>query len=204
MIVEISVDDGHVLDAKVASMLNDHGLRGTFYIPYLSAEISSEQILLIAENHDIGGHTMTHPSDLKQLSDDDLRFEVETCRQSLQDFTGQPINSFCYPRGRYDERVIQAVMDAGYTNARTTKIGHTKLEYPTSASLYERYTTVHLYQRPEYDDIPVGEYAQQKLSEAISNGEGGYFHLWMHSWEVERDNHWQLLDNLLTSLEGMQ
>jgi len=46
----------------------------------------------------------------------------------LEDKLGVDIKSFCYPYGDYDERVMDAVKDAGYKLAFSVDSGHIKKE----------------------------------------------------------------------------
>jgi peptidoglycan/xylan/chitin deacetylase (PgdA/CDA1 family) len=78
---------------------------------------------LIAAGWEIDSHTLTHP-DLTTLPDADLRREVRQSRARITRLLGQPASFFCYPSGRYDARVIQAVRAAGYLAATTVAPGY--------------------------------------------------------------------------------
>ena len=68
----------------------------------------------------IGAHTMHHPL-LTYLTDpEELRREVQECREVLEQRLGHPVRTFCYPAGKFGEQSVQAVKDAGYTWAVTT------------------------------------------------------------------------------------
>jgi len=69
-----------------------------------------------------GSHTQTHP-DLTQLSDEQLHSELVDSKKEIEDQLGQPVNHFCYPFGAHDDRVVDAVGEAGYTTATTTRRG---------------------------------------------------------------------------------
>ena len=49
--------------------------------------------------------------------------EVVGCQKALSDILGQPARVFSYPYGIYNQRVIQAVQQAGFTSACTTRPG---------------------------------------------------------------------------------
>jgi biofilm PGA synthesis lipoprotein PgaB len=70
----------------------------------------------------IASHSVTHPPDLTQMSDQDLVYEVTESKQRLETELGIPIQYFTYPAGHYDERVAQAVADAGYLAALTMRL----------------------------------------------------------------------------------
>lgn len=71
---------------------------------------------------ELNSHTLTH-SDLTALADDQLWAEVAGSRKLLRRMFHVPVDFFCYPSGRYDDRVIAAVEKAGYLGATTTIYG---------------------------------------------------------------------------------
>lgn len=75
-----------------------------------------EQVEEMAQNPlvTIVSHSVTHPRDLRELSDEDLRYELETAKARLEERLGVPIDYFTYPEGNHDERVVEAAETAGY------------------------------------------------------------------------------------------
>ncbi|HOF87324.1 MAG TPA: polysaccharide deacetylase family protein [Armatimonadota bacterium] len=71
---------------------------------------------------EIGSHTMTHPR-LTTLSDEKLVDEVRSSKHLLEDLLGGPVLGFSYPYGEVDARVRDAVAEAGYRYATTTRLG---------------------------------------------------------------------------------
>ena len=79
--------------------------------------MTGEQIAeLEALGYEIASHSNSHP-DLTQLDDEQLLVEVAGSKAFFEEM-GLTITTFIYPYGYYDERVSQAVQDAGYTAAR--------------------------------------------------------------------------------------
>jgi peptidoglycan/xylan/chitin deacetylase (PgdA/CDA1 family) len=77
---------------------------------------------MVASGHEVGSHSMTHPL-LPQLDDEALAYEVAESRRVLEAALGCPVETFCYPNGDSDARVVRAVKDAGYTRALSTRWG---------------------------------------------------------------------------------
>jgi peptidoglycan/xylan/chitin deacetylase (PgdA/CDA1 family) len=77
---------------------------------------------MAAEGHEIGSHSTSHPI-LPSCDDDRLRQETAGSRQAIEAALGAPIESFCYPNGDHDDRVVAAVEAAGYRYAVTTLWG---------------------------------------------------------------------------------
>jgi poly-beta-1,6-N-acetyl-D-glucosamine N-deacetylase len=67
----------------------------------------------------IAAHSVTHPKDVSQLTDDKLRYEVRQSKKILEDRLGVEIHTFTYPEGNYDARVTKEVEAAGYWGAFT-------------------------------------------------------------------------------------
>ncbi len=74
------------------------------------APLTWEQIgeMAASELVEIGSHTCTHP-DLRRLPEVELRRELGDSRRQLEDRLGQPVESFCYPRGLRSLRVEREV-----------------------------------------------------------------------------------------------
>ena len=130
---------------------------------------------------------MTHPRDLKMLSDDYLRREINLAKRMVERKTGYKLKWFCYPRGRFDQRVVKAVKSAGYERARTTRIGF-------DGKPYER-EGFHLFQRKEYGDTPWFDYIKERIQEARRRDFN--MHIWGHSWEINRDSQWHKFEDIL-------
>ena len=69
-----------------------------------------------------GSHTKTHPF-LSRLSQRDLKAELAGSKDDLEAHLQAPADFFCYPYGDYDSRTVEAVKEAGYNLAVTTKRG---------------------------------------------------------------------------------
>jgi len=65
----------------------------------------------------IQSQTVTHPADLRKLSDKQLTWEMTESKKSLEAHLGHRIEFVAYPNGKFDARCEQAVKAAGYTMA---------------------------------------------------------------------------------------
>jgi peptidoglycan/xylan/chitin deacetylase (PgdA/CDA1 family) len=71
---------------------------------------------------DIGAHSQTHPI-LEELSMQQSREEIFTCKNDLEQMFKVTIKDFCYPFGRFNEAIVSMVRDAGYETATTMRRG---------------------------------------------------------------------------------
>lgn len=192
MYVEFSFDDGTRADIRTNRLLNKYGICGTFYIPNCT-ELERDEIQIISKNHEIGGHTVNHPADMKMLDDESLKFEIEENKKWLEGIVRKKIDRFCYPRGRHDARVQKAVRKAGYKTARTTNVFVTKRETPRVV----QGTTIHAFARKEYRGTDWLELAKEYLELVHKLSIKDYkksFILWGHSREFDHYDEWDKLE----------
>jgi peptidoglycan/xylan/chitin deacetylase (PgdA/CDA1 family) len=88
---------------------------------------------LVAAGWEIDAHTITHP-DLTAVDDARLWQEVHGSRVALRAMLHVPVEFFCYPSGRYNAHVIDAVRRAGYLAATTTNYGLARSAKPYELS----------------------------------------------------------------------
>src|SRR5215475_189864 len=106
VIVTSSWDDGHKYDLRLARMLQQYGLKATFYVSPRNREwtagdlLTQNEIRDIGDHFEIGSHTVTHPR-LPAIPQSQATREIFDSKAILQDITGQEVNSFCYPGGAY-------------------------------------------------------------------------------------------------------
>ena len=219
-IVTTSWDDGRPCDRRLADLLAECGVAGTFYIPisYSSrAVLDAQGIRALAQGFEIGGHTLSHPR-LHRIDEARLLPEIAGCKQSLEEILGRPITTFCYPYGKHNRRVRQAVIEAGFTGARTTRrlrldIGDDPWSMPTTIAAID----LHSWLRARYfvrradlggmlTFIRAGmtkNWLQLAMTLfEMSMERGGVWHLWGHSWQVEDNNLWADLRTLLKYVGG--
>lgn len=181
---ELSFDDGLVEDQIIVEKLNKYNLEATFYVP---VESYGFKFLSIYKGQKLGGHTITHPSDLKRLDYAEKQREIRVGKSMLEEAAGFEVASFCYPRGRHDLECRQLVRMAGYKEARTTIVLKTDFADP-----YAKPTTLHMYPRKEYNQATWYELALK-----IFEQNPPYFHLWGHSKELIQHGYLDQFTNFL-------
>jgi peptidoglycan/xylan/chitin deacetylase (PgdA/CDA1 family) len=80
---------------------------------------------LVRDGWEVDAHTLTHP-DLTTVDAARLHEEIAGSRAWIQHAFGVPVDFFCYPAGRYDATVEQAVHAAGFLAATTTQPGRAR------------------------------------------------------------------------------
>jgi peptidoglycan/xylan/chitin deacetylase (PgdA/CDA1 family) len=214
--VTTSWDDGDYADLKLAEILQARGIKGTFYIPIKYREHPlghSELRALASEGFEIGAHGVSQKH-LWGLRDQELDQEVRPCKGILEDVLGTEVRMFCYPRGRYDARVIRALQKCGYQGARTVRM----LATGTDFKPFEMPTTLQVFPHPPFTyfknvarsqsleslrscvvQMPrLGSWLElgKRLFDAVLQ-DGGIWHLYGHSWEIETLGLWDGLSDIL-------
>src|SRR5512133_2662596 len=77
-----------------------------------------EALELQANRIQLGSH-LIHHNDLTALDAEAASAELAGSKMLIEDKTGAPCTSFCYPWGKHDQRSVEAVSAAGYDNAVT-------------------------------------------------------------------------------------
>jgi len=215
-IVTTSWDDGDRADLRLADLLRSKGISGTFYIPihYEERTVQNCELKALASDGcEIGAHGFSHKL-LWGLSTQELADEIRPCKPILEDIIGKEVRMFCYPCGRYDANVVRTLQEAGYRGARTTRMlatrpGFSAFEIPTTLQIFPHPPLTYLKnvararrlegvqaflaQRPRLGNWV--ELAKRLFDEVLENG--GVWHLYGHSWEVEKLGLWDELSDVL-------
>jgi peptidoglycan/xylan/chitin deacetylase (PgdA/CDA1 family) len=213
----VSADDGHPSDLRTADLLHALGFTAaTFYVPATHPGhpvLGPPQLRRLAGVFELGSHTFTHAT-LTGLSGPAARREIHDGKAWLEDVTGQAVRSFCYPRGKFNERVVALVAAAGFAGARTTMtnlVGPPRNPFlcgvSTHAFSHSRAVQVrHALLERNWHGLrnfmgvfrAAGRWDAHFLrAAAFVARHGGVAHLWLHSWEIDRHGEWSRLRDVL-------
>ena len=134
----ITFDDGYIDNLAACDELQKRGMRATWFVvtgsigesPKWPADGRPEGRLLNADElramqtsgMEIGSHTVSHVR-LTEADNSQLASELAESKTTLEDLLGRPVTSFAYPYGAWDARCANAVKQAGYSAACTTRTG---------------------------------------------------------------------------------
>jgi peptidoglycan/xylan/chitin deacetylase (PgdA/CDA1 family) len=209
-----SWDDGHPLDRRLADLMARHGIRGTFYCPQHNREglpvMQPADLRVLDGPFEIGSHTLDHAYANRVPASQWAR-GVAQGKSQLEDTLGHAVLGFCYPGGKRAAGSRSAVAAAGFRHARTTEsfcldAGRDPLQVPTTLQFHPHPRPVllrnlvsggHWGRRLPLASVCLAEAdfearLQRALRAALQRGGG--FHLWGHSWEIERNGLWPVLD----------
>jgi peptidoglycan/xylan/chitin deacetylase (PgdA/CDA1 family) len=103
----------------------------------------------------IASHSVTHPLDLRALSDEQLKQELVESKNTLEKELSLPIKYFIYPSGKNDDRVQQGIQQARYEAAWTMNDEETRFAEDSESLL------------------TIDRIGQSQLAEVIEKAEGG-------------------------------
>ena len=100
--------------AQIMDILANHNVKVTFFMTGGWVESFPEDVKYIAsQGHDLGNHSENHKN-MSQLSDEEIRSELQKVHDKVKALTGQDMTLFRPPYGDYDDQVVTVSRDMGY------------------------------------------------------------------------------------------
>lgn len=193
-------DDGVTADVRLTEILRRHGAKATFNLNaglheterklavwvYRNTQVGRlglNEMKVVYDGFTIANHSLTHPS-LAQIPIEAARRDISEGRDRLQQLFEQPVLGFAYPNGSYDDRVMEAVLDAGHIYARTT--GSVDLPFPPKHPM-AFHPCCH-FLAPDF-------WSRYEKARA-----GGVFYFWGHSYEIISEAMWTAFEETIARI----
>jgi peptidoglycan/xylan/chitin deacetylase (PgdA/CDA1 family) len=115
-LMALTFDDGpdDRFTPMVLDILKHENVKATFFLVGRRAARRPDLVRrIVAEGHDIGNHSMTHPL-LTKVTPVRLHAELEATDHLLRHLTGRPVTLFRPPYGAFDQPILQAAKALGY------------------------------------------------------------------------------------------
>jgi peptidoglycan/xylan/chitin deacetylase (PgdA/CDA1 family) len=106
-----------------APMLRDHRVPSAMFVhtgyvgsPVGRPKMDWHQLVSLDRDGlvDVESQTVTHPADLRTLSDSNLKNELRGSKMSLEQHLGHQVSYIAYPNGKFDRRSERAAEAVGY------------------------------------------------------------------------------------------
>lgn len=181
--VTLSIDDACASDSRIAELASRHKIPTVFYWPvewhslaYSKGYKPLEYVeaMRIAKHFEIGSHTITHRH-LTTLSLEEAKSEIADSKFMLEDIFNTNVDKFCPPRG--------------YTNKELTDYA---LTFYQSQRLTKGQGLVHIH--------PDSGANENKPWQKAFHMAGGDVELWGHSWEFNKFNMWEEIEEFFKCL----
>lgn len=218
VVVTTSWDDGHKLDLRVSELMEKYNIKGTFYISPLDREIMPEkrltktELIELSKKFEIGAHTMTHPI-ITKADDSLVKKEILDSKEYLESVLNKKVDGFCYPGGYFDTRHKEVIKDLGFRFARTVSrfskdIGNDVFEIPTTVHAYRHWSDAYsILKEVGLVRFLKSYYNWDELAIILFDKtmkEGGVYHLWGHSWEIDNNKDWKRLERVFKYISGRE
>jgi peptidoglycan/xylan/chitin deacetylase (PgdA/CDA1 family) len=124
----ITFDDGYLDNFDNAyPILRNHGMVGTFFVItdmlWTKDRLMPENIVEMSQGGmSFGSHTVTHRA-LGELDQAAIYDELVNSKATLESVLGKKIDAIAYPRGSYNEVVVNIAKSVGYITGLTVREG---------------------------------------------------------------------------------
>jgi hypothetical protein len=205
----LSYDDGVEQDIRLIEILDRFGIKATFninsgcYSPEgtvfepgrIHRRMSRTAAIDLYKNspHEVAVHTVSHPY-LETLPVAAVAREVIEDRMALESDFGVTVRGMAYPFGTYNDAVVEVLRSAGISYSRTVQSTE-KFDMPTD--------WLRLPATCHHTSSKLMELAQ-KFVDRPQNLAPKMFYLWGHSYEFERDDNWDVIENFCALVGGRE
>lgn len=206
-VLTFSYDDGVEQDAMLISILNEHGLKGTFNVNsglfapegtvypagsiHRRMSLSQARALYTGSGHEVAVHCLTHAS-LTELTQPQILREVMEDRKNLEGIFGGIIRGMAYPFGTFNDQAVEALRACGIAYSRTVISSH---GFDMPQDWLRLRATCH------HDDPQLMDLADRFLTQNVSFG-SRMFYLWGHAYEFEQNDNWQVIRSFAEKMSG--
>lgn len=192
----MSYDDGVLSDRRLASIFNEHGIKGTFHInsgmfgdTRYRARLTEEESLAVYQGHEVSVHTVTHPS-IARCPKEQVLYEIMDDRKNLERLFGYPVRGMSYPNGSYSQEIIEMLPYFGIEYARVVQTTST---FQLPDNFLEWKATCHHNQN-------LMQHAETFLSLPPKNI--NLMYVWGHSYEFDDKDNWDIIEQFCEFIGG--
>ena len=224
IIITTSWDDGSPKDIKLAKLLKKYNMPATFYIPIKNIEsrytLTERGVISLRKmGFQIGAHTFSHPY-LMKLPLGQIEKEIRSGKTVLEEYLGEKVTTFAYPHGDYNPEILSLLKRLNFEYARTIRIlqfeVNNLLTAPTSNHA-ANHPSVHYFKElflakninysSYFFKNQIWKYswdgqAIKNLDYVLKNG--GIWHLWGHSEEIDCYSQWTQLERVLSKVSKLR
>jgi hypothetical protein len=108
---QLGLEDGA---GRLIEVEKELGIRSTWNIPSDRYPLSSQLLIALAENGEVGGHDTKHDGRLHFASVKDKLDRVKRCRERLQLLSRRPVRGFRAPLLQHSRELVESLGKAGY------------------------------------------------------------------------------------------
>ncbi len=208
-VLTLSYDDAVIFDKRLIEIMDKNGIRGTFninsnlYHPENTPRESGQERLTLSEakelyinsGHEVAVHGFNHT--VLDLSEEtNIIYEISEDRKALERDYGVVVRGMAYPYGSHNQKVFDCISRCGICYSRN--VSSTKnFSFPDNWLAWR--PTCH-HSEPELMNL-AKKFAETENRYPIKNG---MFYLWGHSYEFDRNNNWNVIEEFCQYMGGRE
>jgi hypothetical protein len=185
-------------------MFNRCGLKATFNlngsevnkVGYMPIEDLKE--LYLPNGHEVAVHGARHFS-LGEIPESMVLQEILDNRRALENTFGVLVKGMAYPNGSVNDKVVELIRSCGIDYARTVESTE-KFEIPTD--WLKLPATCH-HKNPRLMQL-AETFLQGGNKRHFFYHKPLLFYVWGHSYEFDRDNNWEMMENFCQFIGGRE
>ena len=196
-VLTMSYDDGLKADRKLIEIFNKYGIKGTFHLNaglmnHDDRRIPPDEVRSLYQGHEVACHTLTHPT-IARCPDAMAAQQVLEDRKLLEEMTGYAVRGMSYPNGSFSKQIKEMLPFLGIEYSRI--VGSSK-NFNMPEDFYAWESTCH----HSHQLLELG----QEFSELCKPQYLYMMYVWGHSYEFDRDNNWELMEEFCKNLGGRE
>lgn len=199
-----SYDDGQVADSKLIEIFNTYNLKSTFNLNSelmnATSHINAKDYysLISKTGHEVAVHGAKHIF-LNDVQDDVMLREILVDRINLEKIFKRQVRGMAYAFGVYDDRVIENLKKCGINYSRTT---NNTLNFELPTNWLALHPTCH-HNDPKLMELLDKFIIFEPSKKIYWNNRPKMFYVWGHSYEFDRDNNWQVIEEFCKKASGL-
>ncbi len=193
-----SYDDGVVADKRLVEVFRKNGLKGTFNINSGSigkspSKLTEEEVIstYTPDVCEVACHGLMHAT-ATYCDTAALCVDVVEDRKNLESLLGKRVNGMAYANGSYPDYFVDICRSCGIYYSRTTVATH-QFGIPTDWLRLD--PTCH------HNDPELNNLADRFLNADVPRAPY-MFYVWGHSYEFDRDDNWDLMEQFAEKMSG--
>ncbi|MBO4903242.1 MAG: polysaccharide deacetylase family protein [Lachnospiraceae bacterium] len=194
-----SYDDGTECDRRLVDLFDRYRLKGTFHLntgkfgtsnPF-EDYILADEVEELYEGHEVSCHSFDHPF-FSHLTKQQMLTQLLDDKKALEDLCHYPVRGMSYPFGEFFREMIDVAQAVGLEYSRTVE---DTMNFNLPTDFMRWHPTCH------------HNKAFSLLDDFQSTPEWrglSLFYIWGHSFEFERENTWDMIEELCKRLGDRQ
>ena len=194
-----SYDDGMLNDVRLIDIFNKHKLKATFNIstgkyspedkPYRENWIwnymkKSDVTRLFANSeHEVAVHGYSHVA-LADITPEEIEREVLLDKECFEEQFGKIIRGMAYPKGSYDDKVVEVLKSCGIAYSRTI---NDTLGFELPKDWLRLPATCH------HNEKNLMALAKKFVDMTVTD-DAKLFYLWGHTYEFYENDNWNVIE----------